>query len=60
MKIDLFQISQMHDIYYTLHLWAILSPRLSKAEQERKTEKDVKDQLNSVEVSDSSLINIQR
>lgn len=32
MNKDLFQISQMNDIFYTLNLWAILSPRLARDE----------------------------
>jgi len=28
MQKDLFQISQMNDIYYTLNLWSVLSPNM--------------------------------
>ena len=35
---DLFQIAQMHDIYFTLHMWALLSPQLvNENSRERKT-----------------------
>ena len=33
MNKDLFQISQMNDIYFTLDTWAMLSPRLAHEEQ---------------------------
>ena len=33
MNKDLFQISQMNDIYFTLDTWAMLSPKLAHGEQ---------------------------
>ncbi|HJX03486.1 MAG TPA: hypothetical protein VJ488_02885 [Dehalococcoidia bacterium] len=36
MGIDLFQISQMHDIYFTLQMWYLLSPELASASSRRR------------------------
>lgn len=36
MGTDLFQISQMHDIYFTLQMWYLLSPELATAGSKRR------------------------
>jgi hypothetical protein len=36
MQKDLFQISQMSDIYYTMNLWAVLSPGLKGERKEKQ------------------------